>query len=306
MKITIPNYLRFSGRRRLNKGFTLIELLVVIAIIAILAALLLPALASAKDRARRIGCVSNLKQLMIGCVMYASDYKGNYTAPTWYDGGSGTANVPAGSDRSGSDDDLSFLQIYGYVASLGAFDCPSTQDFIRIPGGNVLARQAYYTATESPALPASLKNNTMIYRDLLNNAPSNIRVGGTDASIEGTSYEVWGTAQGKKKTESMIDHYSLNSYKGHIGVRPGPSNVNLIVDGDDPGSTTTAHNPANVTQNWPDAGDNHGSAGKCEGFCDGHAQWIKRSDLDAVEDLSGDGDSIHVLVNGIWTTAPVP
>ena len=68
-----------------NKAFTLIELLVVIAIIAILAAILFPVFAQAREKARQTSCLSNMKQVGLGLLMYAQDYDENYPRADYWD-----------------------------------------------------------------------------------------------------------------------------------------------------------------------------------------------------------------------------
>ncbi len=125
--------LRFEGMRRGSHAFTLIELLVVIAIIAILAALLLPALGKTNSSAQAIHCTSNLKQLQLAWQMYADDHNGRL-APNFHLGRFGVW----GSIRSSSNSWVSGCPLtdctsvgirqgalWPYTRSEGIYRCPS-------------------------------------------------------------------------------------------------------------------------------------------------------------------------------------
>ena len=121
-----------------KKGFTLVELLVVIAIIAILAALLLPALGKAKSIAQRVACINNQKQLQMAHmtfsddhgdkILYSSGWKHERSAP--YAWTSGSLNISRYGNRAVW---LEKSPLYPYVGkSVGVFKCPADKDMIKI------------------------------------------------------------------------------------------------------------------------------------------------------------------------------
>jgi prepilin-type N-terminal cleavage/methylation domain-containing protein/prepilin-type processing-associated H-X9-DG protein len=247
-----------------SRGFTLIELLVVIAIIAILAGLLLPALAKAKDKAQRIACLNNTKQMSIGSQLYADeDVKYAF---------SGVANY--------SDDDLNWLYPR-YVGNLKSFICPATKNAIRPFTFNVPNGDGVTPNLTGQSYSDRLHGATTYVADLQNNAPAGKK------GLTGHSYETaaffagqngTGTGGGvnERKTQNSVGRHAYVTHQdgtkyNFIGQRASPSDAWIIYDADD---ATGGDRP---NEDYPDPGDNHGIQGGNVAFCDGHAEWITQS-----------------------------
>jgi prepilin-type N-terminal cleavage/methylation domain-containing protein/prepilin-type processing-associated H-X9-DG protein len=136
-----------DARSRSASAFTLIELLVVIAVIAILGALLLPALSGAKEQGRKIGCINNLKQLQLCWELYVDDYGGTLPPNDDVSASGGSNGVETFNKTSWcqgwpyTDTNTAGIQaglLFPYNSQTGIYHCPADVSLVQDANGNPL------------------------------------------------------------------------------------------------------------------------------------------------------------------------
>jgi|SRR5208283_3940200 prepilin-type N-terminal cleavage/methylation domain-containing protein len=246
-----------KSRPKARRAFTLIELLVVIAIIAILAAILLPALAAARDKAKMVQCMGNSRQLMLGWIQYANENDDRLVNN--YDTASILADLalPTPTYATWVDDVMSWglpppdtcfnlvgivnAQLYNYVGNVSVYKCPA-DDFL-----SRLQRFAGYTAR-----PRSYSMNCFF--------------GASTPTWKTPGNEFFPAYQQFLKASRIPDPSNL-----FVTLDEHPDGIDdgYFKDGADPNIANAAAWPGGIWGNIP-ASNHHRGAGF--GFSDGHAE----------------------------------
>lgn len=261
-----------KSKKRHSTGFTLIELLVVIAIIAILAAMLLPALASAKEKARRANCLSNQRQWGLALLMYSGD--NHDTCPQDGYSDSPGATYP-GSGANGTPDDLRawFNALPAYVAEkpLTEFyhDTTITDNTLKMPfpgnGRGKIYQCPSATMTQTEGISAVTDGGQYGYFSYAMNIDLKRMA---DTSIPNGAQQMPKVTSLRRPTETV--------FLFDIVFSPSTEIVNTSPQ-------FNSHNPAG---RWRSYGSRHTKGGLIN-FFDGHAAYWKTDVVQAGGTMTG-------------------
>ncbi len=219
-------------------AFTLIELLVVIAIIAILAAILFPVFARARENARRASCQSNFKQIGLGIIQYTQDYDEHFPLSAVTQGLTANQATPTGVIVGWAD------AIQPYLKSLQIYQCPSESTPISTDP-NLPGYTDYWMNKNAGDGAQSLP--------VLNNPTLTILVGEGGAPTAGTP-----------------NYHSNARYRGNGCGAAGDPTISGYQDRTQPVCTAGA----GLATNLAGGGIRHMDGGNY-GFADGHVKWVK-------------------------------
>lgn len=246
---------------RFKRGFTLIELLVVIAIIAILAAILFPVFAQAREKARAIACMSNMKQIGLGVQMYIEDNDERlFFRPA-------TSSAKVGSGRSGVviTNPIASAQaqwwnlMMPYVKTNQIFSCPSdgVKPLSADASGNSTIPRSYVascTAEDLTLAQVDTPASTIVVTEKWGHVDNGIGVTGTKVNNE-----TWMEPFDGDECQAGSD---VNSSGGCLDAQPGYP-VGMV-----------------KMANWHQGGMN-------SAFFDGHAKWLRPATIWQSADLTG-------------------
>jgi prepilin-type N-terminal cleavage/methylation domain-containing protein/prepilin-type processing-associated H-X9-DG protein len=262
---------------KVRRGFTLIELLVVIAIIAILAAILFPVFAQAREKARAISCLSNIKQVGIAAAMYTQDYDELMVGPIE---GSSDAGLKAANISNA----YWPLLLNPYIKNWQVFRCPDSADPQGVWGSGA---SAWYGNWMNDS---SIGYNYLGLADWYDVAApcGGMSTGLSLAAISTPAFTIAfidSAYQGSGANNDNVDPYPTNSEEG-ISFVQAPAQYAAIVPAP---VTCTWYNGAHGGWDWTTNGAttpdftgwsiNRHSTGENVGWVDGHAKFLHQSQL---------------------------